>query len=590
VPSIVLDSGPAAGDNSRVTGGQLVARALKAHGIETVFSLAGTTHAHILKALDDDGFAIVPGRSENGTVGAADGYARVTGKCGVALIIADQGVPNAMAAIATAWHACSPVLIIVGWYQGPTGIETEADVDHDKIPFVETVCKWSRTVPHISRVGEFVNAAIKRATTGRPGPTVLQVTSEMMAATVEAAKVIDIPLTAVPRPAPAVNQVAAAADVLMKAQRPLFLTGGGAHWSGAGPAIRALAGRLNIPVVGNALGRGLVPEDNRLGYCLHLASPILAEADAIVVLGARLKGRLGFGMAPQYRKEASFIQVDIEPSELGRNRHIDVPVVSDARLFVEALDVALASRGAQPRSVEPWAVAVLKERLAYLESKGRATTAPVHPYWIGREVMARLPADGLLIMDGAQILSSIYATVRVQAGPVLDHYALGSMGSCTPLMVGAAAAARELARTHGGKPRRVVMITGDGAFGYFSNEIGSAKAAGLNPIVIVANDAAWGVEWAGHLEKFGKAINTELNPTRFDMIAAAHGCLGFRVESPTDLGPALDRAFTADLPAVIDVMIDRNATLEYRKDPKMQMLGRFRGLTESRTIMYGGET
>lgn len=590
MPAIVHDTGPTGGDNIRLTGGQLVARALKSHGIDTVFGLAGTTHAHILEALDNDGFKIVPSRSENGTVGAADGYARVTGTCGVALVIADQGVPNAMAAIATAWHACSPVLIIVGWYQGPAGVETETDVDHEKIPFVETVTKWSRTVPHISRVGEFVNAAIRRATTGRPGPVVLQVTSAMMAETIEAVNVIDIPITASPRPAPTAQSVASAADALSRAKRPLFLTGGGAHWSGAGPAIRALAERLKIPVLGNALGRGLVAEDNRLGFCLHLASPALAEADVIVILGARLKGRLGFGLAPQYRKDATFVQVDIDPLELGRNRHIHVPVVGDVRLFVEALDRALASSNVGPVPDAPWTTAFLADRLAYIDGKGRSPGTPVHPYWIGREAMKRMPADTILIMDGAQILSSVYATVRVGAGPVLDHYALGSMGSCTPLMVGACAGAREMARKSGRSPRRVVMITGDGAFGYFSNEIGSAKAAGFNPIIIVANDSAWGVEWAGHLEKFGRAINTELNHTRFDMIGAAHGCLGIRVESTSELGPALDRAFAADVPAVIDVVVDRNATLEYRKDPGLQMLGRFKGLTESRTFTYRADS
>jgi acetolactate synthase-1/2/3 large subunit len=495
-----------------------------------------------------------------------------------------------MAAIASAWHACSPVLIIVGWYQGPSGVETETDIDNERIPFVETVTKWARTVPHISRVGEFVDAAIRRATTGRPGPVVLQVTSSMMAETIEAVHAIAIPITAAPRPSPGPTQIAAAADALAKAKRPLILTGGGAHWSGAGPALRKMAERLSIPVLGNALGRGLVPEDNRLGYCLHVASPVLAEADVVMVLGARLKGRLGFGLAPQYRKDAIFIQVDVDPAELGRNRHIHVPVVSDVRLFVEALDAALGQRGIKAASAEPWTVASLRDRLAYLETKGRSTEAPVHPYWIGRELMTRMPADTVLVMDGAQILASVYATVRVKAGPVIDHYSLGSMGSCTPLMVGAAAAARALAKESGRPPRRVVMITGDGAFGYFSNEIGSAKAAGLNPIVVVANDSAWGVEWAGHLEKFGRAINTELNPTRFDLIAAAHGCLGVRVERPDQLGPALDAAFKSELPAVIDVTIDRTATLEYRKDAKMQMLGRFKGLTESRKISYTAES
>lgn len=140
------------GPNARLTGGQIVSRVLKENGINTVFSLAGTTHTDVLDPLDQDGFTIVPGRSENGTVGAADGYARVTGKCGVALIIADQGVPNAMAGIASAFHACSPVLVLVGWYAGPEGVEVDHKIDNNTQPMVGSVCKWARTIPSIGRV------------------------------------------------------------------------------------------------------------------------------------------------------------------------------------------------------------------------------------------------------------------------------------------------------------------------------------------------------------------------------------------------------------------------------------------------------
>ena len=323
MPAVVHDKGSLAGDNIRLTGGQIVSRALRAHGINTVFGLAGTSHAHLLEALEQDGVAIVPSRTENGTVGAADGYARVSGKCGVALVIADQGLPNAMAALATAWHACSPVLVIVAWYAGAHGSETEGDEDNQKIPLADHFSKWSRTIADVSRTAEYVHAAIKRAMSGRRGPVVLQVPSAMLGQTIDAIDVIDIPATVIPPPAPQSALVARAADALLQAKRPLILTGGGAHWSGAGAAVRSLAARTGIPVLGNALGRGLVPEDNRRSYCLHLASPVLAEADVVVVLGARLKGRLGFGLAPQYAKACMFIQVDISAEEIGRNRHID---------------------------------------------------------------------------------------------------------------------------------------------------------------------------------------------------------------------------------------------------------------------------
>ncbi len=559
------------GSNTRLTGGQIVSRVLRAHGIDTVFALAGTTHTYLLDPLDQDGFSIVPGRSENGTVGAADGYARVTGKCGVALIIADQGVPNAMAAIASAYHACSPVLVLVGWNAGPEGVEADFEINNPTQPMVGSVCKWARTVPALDRVHEYVSRAISRAMSGRRGPVVLQVPTPIMAAALDAAEAMEPPQTAVVRAAADPDMIDRAADLVASAKAPLILAGGGAWASRAGDAIKSFVDTFNIPILGNSQGRALVPEDGERSFNFGLGGAACAEADVMLVLGARLKGRLAFGLAPAYKRDSKFIQVDIVPEELGRNRHIDVPIVADVRAAVEQLTDSLKAKGFDGLPGEPWTKTLLADRIALIDTVGREDSdGPVHPYRIGHELMKRLPDDALMVQDGAQILSSIYATVRLQQGPVLDHYALGSMGIGTPLMVGGAAGARDIARETKTNPRRVVMVTGDGAFGYFSNEIGSAKAMGLNPIAIVANDSAWGTEWAGHLDKIGRPLNTELNPTRFDLIAEAHGCLGLRVETAAELGPALDQAFASDVPVVVDIVVDRDANLALRANPKLK--------------------
>jgi acetolactate synthase-1/2/3 large subunit len=288
------------GSNARLTGGQIVARTLRAHGVGTVFSLAGTTHTDVLDPLDQDGFAIVPGRSENGTVGAADGYARVTGKCGVALIIADQGVPNAMAAIASAYHACSPVLVLVGWYAGPQGTEADYEIDNNTLPMVGSVCKWAKSIPSVDRVSEYVNTALRRAMSGRRGPVILQMPSALMGAAIDAAESIDSPATVPARPAANCDAIEKAADLIAGAKQPLILAGGGAHASQAGEAIRTFVDRFNIPILGNSQGRALVPEDGARSFNFGLGGMACAQADVILVLGARLKGRLGYGLAPAY--------------------------------------------------------------------------------------------------------------------------------------------------------------------------------------------------------------------------------------------------------------------------------------------------
>ena len=202
---------------NEITGGMVISRTLKGMGINSVFSLAGASHTYLLDALDRDDFAIVSNRHETATVAAADGYARVTGKPGVALIISDQGVPNAVSGILTAHEACSPVIVIVA--RLPTNwIQPQSEVDHDALALVRPITKWARTVHSAERLREYVETAYRQATTGRPGPVVLQVPQEFLAQTVENVEDLDAPVTRAIRPGPAVDAVAAAADLIAKAR------------------------------------------------------------------------------------------------------------------------------------------------------------------------------------------------------------------------------------------------------------------------------------------------------------------------------------------------------------------------------------
>ncbi|HSN70218.1 MAG TPA: thiamine pyrophosphate-binding protein, partial [Steroidobacteraceae bacterium] len=253
-----------------ITGGRAISRVLASHGIRTVFALGGASHTHLLMALADDGFRIVSGRHETGTVAAADGYARVTGRVGVVLIIADQGIPNAVTGIATAFHACSPVLVLVARLPD-SWTEAEAEYDTARLALVQPIAKWVRTVPTAERLGEYVATGLKRATAGRPGPVVLQVPQEFLAALV--------PGTSVPRtvqrlsrPAPDPLAVDRAARLLAAAERPLVICGAGAaRGEGSADALARLCGDGAIPITGNGLGRGLVAEDWKRSFAWPLA-------------------------------------------------------------------------------------------------------------------------------------------------------------------------------------------------------------------------------------------------------------------------------------------------------------------------------
>ena len=568
-----------------LTGGMVVSRALGRYGIRTVFAVAGASHTHLLDALDRDGLQIISSRHESGCVSAADGYARVTGRLGVALIIADQGTPNAINGIATAFHACSPVLVLIARLPN-SWTEAEAEYDNAKHPLVGSISKWSRTVPAPERLAEYIDVAAKRALSGRRGPVVLQIPQEYFAATLADAGAAAQPAPQCSRAAADPTAIDAAARLLRGAKRPLLIAGAGACQGGAGKSLTQLSRQFGIPIAGNGLGRGLVPEDQQYSFNWPLMQIVAKDADVICVVGARLKQRLGYGLPPRFAPQAKFIQIDVEAEELSRNRRIDVPIAADAGLATAQLLAALRADDSIDPSVDSateiaalpqrglWVREALRDRLAYLDALA-ATPLPddaIHPLTLGRTIAEVMPEDSVFVGDGADIQNWMYGALRIREAPgFLDHYPMGAMGVGTPLAVGAAAAARENAIS-GERCRTVVLTTGDGSFGFYPAELHAAARAGLKLICVVGNDGAWGTELHGQVKAVGRSVNTELGFLRYDKVGEGFGCRGEHVEQLAQLRPALERALAHDGPTVINVLIDRNAGATLKTDARVQMI------------------
>ena len=556
-----------------LTGGAVVSQALARYGVRTVFAVGGASHTHLLDALDRDGVRVISSRHESGCVGAADGYARATGRIGVALIIAEQGLPNAINGIAVAYHAASPVLVLVARLPN-SWTEAEAEHDNARHSLVDSITKWARTVPTPDRLAEFVDAGCKRALSGRCGPVLLQVPQEYFGASVAGPGAAAQPAPSIARPAADPARIAQAARLLRDAQRPLLITGAGATWGRAQEPLAALVEQADLPIAGNGLGRGVVPEDWERSFSWPLMQIAAREADVVCLIGARLKQRLGFGLPPRFAPGAKFIQVDIEPTELSRNRRIDVPIVADAgiacRQLLDAMQVAGAARGLRAN----WVRDALRDRLRRLDDiVATAGTGAVHPLVLGRELARRLPENAIIVGDGADVQNWMYGALRVRRAPgFLEHYPMGAMGSGTPLAVGAAAAARELAVVHGEPLRPVLLVTGDGSFGFYPAELHAAAQAGLKIICVVGNDGAWGTELHGQVQAIGRTINTELSAARYDLVGRGFGCHGEYVQHAAELQPALDRAFAQNGPSVIDVALDRNAGAQIKSDPLARMI------------------
>lgn len=553
---------------------------LAATGLRSVFALAGASHTYLLDALERRGIRIVSSRHESGAVSAADGYARASGRLGVALVIADQGLPNAIGGLAAAYYANSPVLVLVAC---PPAAWTEpgAAFDTSKLQLVASLCKWSRMVHDAGRIADYLQVAIDRAASGRPGPVVLFIPSNLPAielgveaearaaaevATQGSRRVVSA------RPEPDAGAIEAAATLLMAAERPLLLAGAGVAWSDSAGALAMLAHEFGVPVAANGLGRGSLPEDGERSFSWPYAQLAAREADCVLVVGSRLMQRQGFGLPPRFAADASFIQVDIEADEQRRNRPIDVFIHADAGRALEALCRALQAKGAGTRRARgDWLRRVLeprRRRVAELAEAPGAAGAPLHPLRLGRLLAERLPAAAPYVGDGADIQNWMYGAIQVRRRRgFLDHYPLGSMGVGTALSVGVAAALADA-----GEDLPAVLVTGDGAFGFHASEIHAAARAGLRLVVIIGNNGAWGSEVFEQRRSLGRSVNTELGVLPYERVAEGFGCLGLLARDEAETVAALDRAFAARGPVVVNVHTDPEAGAAIKGDPLLRMI------------------
>jgi len=573
-------------DANRLTGAKVMAGVLERYGVRTVFALAGASQTVLLDELDKNSVSVVPSRHESATVGAADGYSRVTGRVGIAMINVDQGMPNAITGISSAFEACSPVVVLVG-RELDSWTEPEHQIDHDELALVRSITKWARTVHTPERLGEYLDAACRRALAGRPGPVVLAFPKDFLTTSVEPGTALDTPVSVTPKPAPDPAELARAIDMIGAAQRPIIIAGGGASRAGAGPALRRLTA-LGIPVLTNAMGRGLVPEDDSLGWSWPFAQTAAKHADLVVWLGTRMGKRFGYGLAPRFDDGALMIQVDVHADEIGRNRPVDVGMVADAAAVADGLADALGSQGYQGDPA--WLKDALAERLEAIDALGRDEDGPIHPYRIGREIMAQMPPDAIFVNDGASILSWMFGVMRIRTeGGYADHFPLGSMGMGGPLALGIAAGAREVAAETGSATRPVVLVTGDGSFGFYPSEYNGAVLAGIGQFVtVIANNGVWGNEHHAQPRQIGRTINASFGDVRYDQIAAGYGCHSARITKVAELGPALKEAFArVDKPTVFDVVCPEPASV--MGNPKLATII-YADVEETRKAHWSGST
>lgn len=544
-----------------------IADAIVATGCATVFALAGATHAPLLFALEDRGASIVGGRHESGTVGAADGYARRTGRTGFALIVAEQGLANAMTALMTAAQAESPLVVIATRFPD-NWVEPAIQYAVDRHELTGPFLKFSRTVPSPDRLGEYVHAAIKAANEGVPGPALLVLPLDFLGRACPNAPRAPFVPTALP--AAGREQVERIADLLNEARRPIIVTDNRAAQSDCSAPLTALAA-MGIPVLGNGLGRGLAPEVAPTGYPWPYAQRAASEADLVIVVGARMNLWFGYGLSPRFSPAARFVHIDSAADAIGRNAAVDVPVLADPGGTLAALVAILAGRGFSRDA--GWIATELAARTARVEQLLDDYGPGLHAATIGAVLDEVLAEDRVLVCDGADSMNFTFARMRVhRPRSYSDLLPFGAMGAGFPIAIGMAAAEAEAARTSGSKPAPVAFVTGDGSLGFFLAELDTMARARLPLTVLVSNDGKWGTEYHGQKLAYGRTANTDIGHADYAAIARGFGCDGHTVSTRSALAAAVAQAVERAGPTLIDVRVDPEGGLIRKTDPLLGMI------------------
>ncbi|MGD9935421.1 MAG: thiamine pyrophosphate-binding protein [Dehalococcoidia bacterium] len=524
-----------------MTGGEGVVAALKAIGVTHVFGIVSVHNIPIYDAIYRDGTITAIGvRHEQGAVHAADGYARATGKLGVAIVSTGPGTVNAMPGLFEAQFASSRVLLLTGqvdtvYYGKGKGFLHEAPKQMDSL---RSVTRLAESVRRAEDIGETVVRVARDIMTGRPQPGAIEIPVDLQYAKAS----IDIPhVEGWPRPQPPREAVAAAADALSKAKRPLIWAGGGVITADAAAELQQLAEYLGAPVVTSVNGRGAIPEDHplALGPLSNdpAIDPIIQEADVVFAVGTRFQG--GATRNWTLSIPGKLIHLDADPSVIGRNYAPGITVLSDAKPGLAAILKALSGKAAEPEYTARARAASDTARAAIREQIGPDYEAIMDAM---REL---LPRDGCIVRDAtvpAYLWGNRLAPILEPRTSMMSTSA--AIGPGLPLAIGAAI----------GSGKKTALIQGDGGFMLNLSELATAAQYKAPVIVCVFNDAGYGVLRSIEGRTFeGRQFGVELGSPDFAAIAKAMGMHGEAVKGVDQFRDAFARAVAAPGPVLLDI-------------------------------------
>lgn len=551
VPVVLIEQKP--------RGAEILIEALVHEGVESIFGYPGGAVLHIYdelwRARDRITHYLV--RHEQGAVHMAEGYARASGRVGVALVTSGPGATNAMTGIANAYMDSTPIVVITGQVPTPL-IGTDAFQEVDTVGITRSCVKHNYLVRDVRDLAPIVHEAFHLARSGRPGPVVIDIPKDVSAAQASYSRLKNITFPCVERSSmPDPSVVRRAANAILKSERPVLYVGGGIVNSGAADALRSLAEELQLPVTPTLMGLGGFPSAHSL--CLNMlgmhgtyaANMAVAESDLLVAIGVRFDDRVT-GKLATFAPHARVIHIDIDPANVGKNRSPDISLIADARAALEALHSEIASRQSErleavKRRDQWWTTIRAWQREQPLRFSG--SREQIKPQSVIRELHRLTRGNALIVTDVGQHqmwAAQFYPFSRARQW--ITSGGLGAMGFGVPAAIGA-----QLARPD----QRVVAVVGDGGFQMTNQELIVAVQYDLPVKVLIMNNGYLGMvrQWQEMFyDRTYSEVDLSVSPD-FVKLAQAYGALGIRATRPEELEDVLTAGLSHKGVAVIDVVV-----------------------------------
>ena len=541
-------------------GGRLVARRLKAHGVSRLFTLSGGHLFSIYDGCREEGIDIVDVRHESTAAFAAEGWAKVTREPGVCALTAGPGVTNGMSAMASAQANHSPMVVLGGrapalrWGQGSL-----QEIDH--VPFVRPLVKLAATAESTAEIPSLVDDAFEAALAPHGGPAFVDFPLDYVFMEAPDRSEQDdrpeddrsqIGQQALDRPRGAGGQgadaraIERAGELLRAAERPVIMAGTDLYWAHGEQALSELAQTLQIPVFLNGLARGCLAANHELFFS-RARSHALKGSDVALVVGVPMDFRLGFGAA--FGEDTEIVVIDAAEPQRGHPRAVAAECYGSIGATLADLREAA---GARALASERW-ISQLRttetERRQAERAEFEDERAPLHPMRLYAELATVLDRDAIVIGDGGDFVS--------YAGRVVDSYQPGCWLDPGPFGCLGTGPGYALAAKLAHPERQVVLLLGDGAFGFAGMEFDTLARHGVNVVAVMGNNGIWALEKHPMEFLYGYSVAADLRPgTRYDQVVQALGCHGELVQYPAELRGALERAFAAGRPALVNVLTD----------------------------------